>query len=75
MDQELLKLRTDFEDHQHTGIDSPQISAQDLGPYKVVAAAPTYTGFIGEIVIVDDGSSTYGWYVYTSGGWKSVALT
>jgi hypothetical protein len=41
----------------------------------VFTSAPTYTGFQGEVVLLDDGSSTRKIYIYLNGTWRHASLT
>lgn len=45
------ELQNEFENHRHTGIDSPQVDSKDLKGFPIYATAPTHDAPEGTIVL------------------------
>jgi hypothetical protein len=71
---ELSELKQRFEDHEHTGSDSPKIKPISLRGFPTYASAPTGDAEEGTVVFQNDGSATFKLYVRLNGAWKAVAV-
>ncbi len=65
---------SDFEQHKHTGLDSPQINPKDLLGFQIWTSTPTHVAREGTIILANI-SGTYKIYAYINGGWRSAVLT
>ena len=65
---------SDFEQHQHNGLDAPKIDPKNLKGFPVFTSAPTHTAPEGTIILANE-SGTYKFYAYINGGWRSETLS
>ena len=65
---------SDFEQHQHNGLDAPKIDPKNLKGFTVLTATPTHTPQEGTILLANE-SGTYYLYAFIDGAWQKVELT